>query len=458
MTNGAVVFNVAQFDPTTGSLIAERQWPDSPGAGQQFVPNAMDVAFYNPGGGVPPEWRVYIVGSQPGMNSQCDYATVAFAGDLSAVRWTERYNHDSSLWQVGQSGADIATAISVGQNCVAVVGTSEDPYTGVDIQPVIYKIDGTGLKYPAEKMRIPKNSVSLTDRPFGIYAAPSAAVGDVIMIGANVAIDATHTKIVGYYYELNSNHIIPLQTHVYSVPGGAAGTAMAALYGIGGNPSRNRMYATGYQYTAHGLKDMVTVRFDFATANHDASVVYDSGNGDDEGRAISYQLAKLGPLTAYADVVLSAGYKSASGGGHDLDAHLYTDDYPLSGGFQPRWQSAGVNQGADDTATAVDMFLGDDIDNGTNWYIAVTGQVGTTGNLGWYTALYAGQNYPTGPLATPRAFITFDGASSGDDVPVAIQEIYDNTLDNKYHLFVTGRSWSSLSSDDWQTHRYRFDP
>jgi hypothetical protein len=104
------------------------------------------------------------------------------------------------------------------------------------------------------------------------------------------------------------------------------------------------------------------------------------------------------------------------------------------------------------------MFLGSDINDGTDWYIAVAGQVGTSGNLGWHTALYDGQDNPQSTSIPPRAPpIFYQGASNGDDVPCAIQEIIDSA-DNKYHLFVTGRSWSSVSGDDWQTHRYRFDP
>ena len=169
----AVVFAVLKLNRATGAIIAWTTWPPSPAGGSQYIPTAMEIGYPSYFGG---QTTVFITGSQPGQSNQCDYATIAIAGDLSQVYWNERYNHDSFLWQVGSESltAFIGPVLKLGCGSLALPELRTEGMSGTSTSIRLCRRHWLIDKIPTSR----HFSATSPDQFLGVYL-----VGDLLVSG-----------------------------------------------------------------------------------------------------------------------------------------------------------------------------------------------------------------------------------------------------------------------------------
>jgi len=187
---------------------------------------------------------------------------------------------------------------------------------------------------------------------------------------------------------------------------------------------------------------VLLAKLDFLDPSTEWAATYDGGVGDDLGLAVDAQ--SNGSLT----MIGVTGYRTTATDVRQGTTFLWTDGSPTP---SLRWRSTDSG-GTDSRGAAINVVVGPDP---ANWRVYTTARVGAAGSFDWWTAHYDSATIPPSSTKDDTSHIGFSGASNGDDVPVGMTYQF---LGNGHAVFVTGRSFSSVSGDDFRTIRYADTP
>jgi len=317
-----------------------------------------------------------------------------------ARAWLHRFN-------AAASGEDVGYVITLDDSgYVYVAGYSDNAAGNRDFLTIKHKPDGK------------RKWVARYDGPAKLddvaYAVAVDSVGNVFVGGYSIAngVNGFHRDFFIIMYDRNG---VRKWVARYNGPGNWHDGVFDLKLDDNGD-----LYATGYRYSQTTNYDWITIKYNNLGQKQWTYHYNGMGNADDVAHEMAIDKANNIHLTGYS-----------AGGGGDFDYFTLK----LNSAGVKQWQ-ARDNGIADSTDAANDVVL----DNAGNVY--VTGRsINNNGDFDYLTIRYNSDG--------SRSWLArYNGLSNGYD------RAMDVTVDNQGSIYVTGRSWSNNSGDDWLTIKY----
>ncbi len=437
-------YQAIKYDPdpsaANGGIVASVTWPSVTSRAQRTA-KAMAVGQTTSGVVLVLTGTVIKTGSP----STQDIVTVAFDQNLQ-LKWSATYDNTAL------DGDDISVGVGADGLHAVVVGTSAGLGTGADIVTLVYNIDdGSPVGTPQRF----NTSSSWDDTAAGV--AMDEDTPSRFYVGGTTYATGGGTGLVfrAIAYDINDalHKVDQAWTNTYGVANRDCRAAAVAA-----NPKTNAFYITGSDSaiaTDTGDANYLTVRFSKADGTVQWAIEYDGPtHGNDAATAIGAQAISgyIGHPAQY--YVYVTGVSPGSGTTSDMVTIRYSDQFELGGSIlvNQDWFARYhrvVSPGFDDEGVALVSHAELPVE------VFVTGaSKSSSGDWDYVTAHYDGTipTPPTSPKDPVWSWLSGLAGSGAHDIPASIAWTA-SFGPGPNNVFVTGRSFSSVSGDDFLTVR-----